>query len=453
MARDNILLIHIGTPKTGSTALQKFFCDNREILIERGWRYPKLKERFRNYKTNDPDVKKNGNFLFRQDGQVLEQGEQWNDIWKVIKEELIHGNVILSSEEMFDLETDKILQRVKGEYSNVKVIVYLRRQDDYIEANWKQAIKVGVCTDSIHTWNRKLYSQEQFIKAIHYYNKLKNIENIVGKENLIVRPYEKEQFEGEWKDIVSDFLKYIGISELSGFSKVYAENVSYEGVVLEAKRVLNASYSMSDKCYVDVNYFTRCTLEKNMDSNHKRKYSYLTNEERLKILNTFREENSRIAQEYLGREDGVLFYNSELTYDEYVIDYKQLFEYTIKLYGNMIIEHEKKIKSENTSLRLLELKLQVISSGRDIVLYGAGERCRWLLRYTKLKELKIVDNDFKKQGRMVDEITVENPMNYIDKNKYVIIVTCRQYDEIKQQLENNGLVDGVDFVLMGDYIY
>ncbi|MBQ2982169.1 MAG: hypothetical protein IJD58_08645 [Lachnospiraceae bacterium] len=456
MNKENILLLHIGSPKTGSTALQKFFCDNREKLAEKGWRYPRLKERFYYYETTDIDKNKNGNLLFLQDGCVLGEGEQWRNVWKAIKEELACGNVILSSEEMFEIETDKLLQYVKGEYNNVKVIVYLRCQDDYIEACWKHSIKVGVCSDNIQEWNQKMYSREHNIKMIHYYDKLKDIERIIGKENLIVRPYEKEQFEGEWKNIASDFLKYIGITELTGFNEVHKENISYEGAVLETKRIINCNYgniSPFDKVYIDTNLFVRRAMEKNMNTEHSQKYSYLTKEERMKIANTFDKENKQIAQEFLCRSDGILFYNNEKTYDEYVVDYKQLFDFSIKMLGSMIIEHNKRIIVENTSFRLMELKLQVISSGRDIVLYGAGERCRWLLYNTKIIGFKIVDNDLHKQGKLLDEIIIGKPEEYIDKNKYVIIVTCRQSGEIEQQLKSYGLVDGQDFILMSDYIY
>lgn len=40
----HILLIHIGMPKTGTTALQSFLYENMKNLKEQGWCYPDLKK-------------------------------------------------------------------------------------------------------------------------------------------------------------------------------------------------------------------------------------------------------------------------------------------------------------------------------------------------------------------------------------------------------------------------
>lgn len=38
----NTLLLHIGTPKTGTTALQKFLSENSEELKKQGWDFPDM---------------------------------------------------------------------------------------------------------------------------------------------------------------------------------------------------------------------------------------------------------------------------------------------------------------------------------------------------------------------------------------------------------------------------
>ena len=38
----NTLLLHIGTPKTGTTALQKFLAENSEELKKQGWDVPDM---------------------------------------------------------------------------------------------------------------------------------------------------------------------------------------------------------------------------------------------------------------------------------------------------------------------------------------------------------------------------------------------------------------------------
>ena len=41
---NKILLFHIGMPKTGTTAIQKFLYQNEKNLKAYGWCYPNLKE-------------------------------------------------------------------------------------------------------------------------------------------------------------------------------------------------------------------------------------------------------------------------------------------------------------------------------------------------------------------------------------------------------------------------
>lgn len=40
----NTLILHIGTPKTGTTAIQKFLYDNQTLLKEKGFFYPEIQK-------------------------------------------------------------------------------------------------------------------------------------------------------------------------------------------------------------------------------------------------------------------------------------------------------------------------------------------------------------------------------------------------------------------------
>ena len=49
-------------------------------------------------------------------------------------------------------------------------------------------------------------------------------------------------------------------------------------------------------------------------------------------------------------------------------------------------------------------------------------------------------------------VSVSKPEMFIDRKKYVMAVTCREYDQIKLQLHHYGLIEDEDYVLMSDYI-
>lgn len=459
MDSKNVLLIHIGTPKTGTTALQRFFCANREILRRFSWSYPALKEKFSYYPTTDSDITKNGNLIFSEYERQLDNDEQRKEVWDAIRKELNYNNVILSSEEIYQGDVEAIISSAKQEYDNIKIIVYLRRQDDFIESCWKHAIKIGICYDCVQQWAKTIWINGILKVHSNYYERIKKIEKIVSKENIIVRVFEKEQFQGEWNNIASDFLKCIGIENISEFYPVSRENESYEGSILELKRIVNKNIGfafMHDKESIKNNWFIMKNIIKINDYNKQNKQSYLTKDERIGILKYFAESNERIAREYLERESGVLFYDNNVDIPLYTVDYKDLIEKSIELMSCILLEHKQVVEKDKggelSFVRVLEMKIQMIAEGRKVVLFGAGERCRYILEKLKITVDCIVDNNERIQGTKVKDVSVFSPSEILDKKNHVVVVTCRDYGDIVQQLATYDMIDGVDFILMSDYM-
>lgn len=122
--KENILLLHIGMPKTGTTALQHFFRKNDELLKEYGWEYPDTKkildERFPTLNPimySPPDFLQtryvtNGSALFTN--WVFDTNSpQWNYLWEYLEKELENRNVILSNEDIYIQDTGRIISEVK----------------------------------------------------------------------------------------------------------------------------------------------------------------------------------------------------------------------------------------------------------------------------------------------------------------------------------------------------
>lgn len=107
---------------------------------------------------------------------------------------------------MFDnLDGISLYERLadyKKRYSNTRVVVYLRRQDLWIESAWNQAIEGNCFGEDIYAFMKKYPRASE---SPDYYTKLKEIERAASKENMIVRVYEKEQFAGDTRDAISDF--------------------------------------------------------------------------------------------------------------------------------------------------------------------------------------------------------------------------------------------------------
>ena len=70
MRRRGKLVLHIGMPKTGTTALQAMMFDNGEVLNEYGYCYLRFQKQFERLYLFSANMKKNGRFFFDKDGMI-----------------------------------------------------------------------------------------------------------------------------------------------------------------------------------------------------------------------------------------------------------------------------------------------------------------------------------------------------------------------------------------------
>ena len=125
----NTLLLHIGTPKTGTTALQKFLSENSEELKKQGWDFPDMLKEWqiqygeRAYKS----TQRNG-LLLRWSIIKKWSEEKKEKLWQMILKHLQSSNVILSDEVIWDYDpsttTAEIIRSVKNRYDNIKIVCY-----------------------------------------------------------------------------------------------------------------------------------------------------------------------------------------------------------------------------------------------------------------------------------------------------------------------------------------
>ena len=86
------LYIHIGTPKTGSSAIQAFLSQNREVLTQKGFCYPKFPFHYDYVSKN-----RNGYFLRAKKLENRQSDfEEGIEMLRKVFEE--YSNVILSEE-------------------------------------------------------------------------------------------------------------------------------------------------------------------------------------------------------------------------------------------------------------------------------------------------------------------------------------------------------------------
>ncbi|MBT3199914.1 MAG: hypothetical protein HN350_08350 [Phycisphaerales bacterium] len=187
----------------------------------------------------------------------------------------------------------------------IKVVTYVRRQDGFASSLYEQSVKSNGFAGHLQYPIRKALTPD-------YANILSNWASLVkGRGELIVCPYEKQQFCGG--NIYADFFHRVFDVDLDiSQCKVPSGNPNprLDRDALEFKRLLNIcsdlqqgavflggllSYSEKREPETTLPFITR---------------SLLSPDQKRELCLQFEESNAEVARGYLGREDGRLFYES-----------------------------------------------------------------------------------------------------------------------------------------------
>ena len=469
----NTLLIHIGMPKTGTTALQSFLFNNNSLLKKYGWCYPVLEDAESGY-WNRWSAERNGNgYKLHADWIINGMKPEWDKGMGIVLRHLEEKNVVLSAENIYGIGNSKFIADAKDKYENIKVVVYLRRQDRAIESLYSQRIKSGL---EYVEYYKPYNTFEEFVESyvvsgnfLEYLCKLDLISQIVGEENLIVRIYEKQQLIGN--DTITDFMSVLGVPTDQVDWKRKEKNASLGGNYLEISRLINSVQSI-DSCVgnrdeilswcdeeVRHDFYNVCTGLSGIFNQDRGEHGFFTVEERKEFLEKFAPDNEQIARKYLNREDGILFYDDRMDYPLYDINQSSGFEEDmVRVFTAVMHAQGQRLANliEKTSQEVIgKLMMRDVyqkRKDRKLLLFGAGRNCRKLFDIVgNLPCTLIVDNDLTKQGTAIHGAQVSHTEDIVDRKKYYIIVTCHVTGEIEQQLDNYGLKKEEDYVLMREY--
>lgn len=196
--------LHIGTHKTGTTVLQQTLAENPQTLAQQGYLYPRAG--WHQYAQHFLAFEKKGSV---NTGMTFEGETAWSDLRQEI-DQFDGNNIIISSEEFSTLTApDKIIE-LKEELKNydIRVYIYLRRQDAIFESIYNQQTKDWL-SPRIESIEECIACPEIIYPLFDYYAFLTRWASIFGKEHLAVRNYS----ELRQKNIstVDDFLVLAGI--------------------------------------------------------------------------------------------------------------------------------------------------------------------------------------------------------------------------------------------------
>lgn len=210
--------------------------------------------------------------------------------------------VLLSSESLSGWKkVPNSLEFAKEIFNNIKVIIYIRRQDLWLESLYQQFIKTGQLSseDTFGIWIEKFMSSNKRSYACDWLKQLNYWSNVFGKENIQVRVYEKSQFNNE--NIIEDFLLQLDVSDHMQdfiFEKQF-QNRRFNKHATDFLRLFNDAEDF-DKWIHLLNVWIKNPYEDTGEV-------YFTYEKRWEILNKYKGSNEEIAKTYLHNPQGILF--------------------------------------------------------------------------------------------------------------------------------------------------
>ncbi|BCN92755.1 hypothetical protein THMIRHAM_05400 [Thiomicrorhabdus immobilis] len=282
------IIVHIGAPKTGSSAIQKYLLENRTILENFGFYYPE-------HGVDENGISGGQSIL----GKKLIDNEF--DTAKAILETYLKEakqkqcTLLISAESLFNRAPQ--LKEMAGDH-RCKIISFFRDPIESIYSNYNQGIKRHFATARLETFCQNLID-----KPADFYTgeTLEKWVSIFGKNHLTVLGYDLEVF----KDIPIQnlFLSTLGIDEdtQKKYFKINNTSVnnSYCLAALELKRMLNFILDQNQKrLNNEIDWF----LQGISDKSTKPKYKLaerISEQTYLRLTEKFIMSNQKIQNEYL----------------------------------------------------------------------------------------------------------------------------------------------------------
>lgn len=196
------IIVHCGMHKTGSSFIQKFLNDNAPKLGGRGIHFPVYQDSGNHsLLMRTLDKKKSVSANLAERIQLASPCE----------------TLLLSAEAAsFPTVANTLFPRIRQEAPNARVValLYLRRQDTLRESIYSEVVK-----------RQHVGSIENVLYNFDLHERVKHFVDLVGRDNVIVRPYNPKQWPGG--ALGHDFLNAIGVGDLwEGISTTTADRVN-----------------------------------------------------------------------------------------------------------------------------------------------------------------------------------------------------------------------------------
>ena len=286
----------------------------------------------------------------------------------------------------------------------VRIIVYLRRQDEFISSLWRQKVKEGRPLSAYENYGR----DRNVRRRCSYYETLKIFEEVVGRENVIVHRFERDKFVGG--SILPDFLDIFGVKLTDDYvTDNEVMNLSTNNDYTNIQRILNQLSARPNVIFTQQSkFFADIALRL---SEIDGEYSILMDKAGTDaFLEAYEEGNRKIAEEYFGEESN-LFTVKEKDLPVWSSDTERFQQAIIKYFGQGLLDQQQRIDEVRENLKENTKRIEHHQKDKDKELKDAqkkiGELEKLLDQQTKrADELEKQQEAIKKelQGEMQKQV-------------------------------------------------
>lgn len=305
------LYLHIGYHKTGTTSIQNFFWNNRKILSkESDLLYPEIGNSGPTHAQfalclpsgRDKIISEIASVKGSEDDNPYAgyTGPEANDLYQELGKEIERTDckrILLSSECFLEWIRPDVISKHLREYCdcNVKIIVYLRRQDQWIQSVYNQVIK-----DPFIRYAGELEELPQ-ISMLDYFGTLMTWAEEFNRDNIIVRSYERSALLEH--GTISDMLNLLNLNGIKNYNfsmSIKDKNKSLESKQVKILHALNKKEVQDEIFRLVLSYFEYKNEEISTDNWPA---VFMSHEEASNLYKKYIEDNDRISNEFMNGEN------------------------------------------------------------------------------------------------------------------------------------------------------
>ncbi|MEF2229357.1 MAG: hypothetical protein V3571_00355 [Pseudodesulfovibrio sp.] len=279
------IFLHIGQPKTGTSAIQSFLKANRPLLEEGGVVYPHHCHHLSR--------------LWDGAGEKIDASRRaWadleNDIQRSDKDFVISNEGLDKAFVITPESVDTINSRLG--VGTIRIVLYLRRQDLHLESYYRQIVRGE---PHVAPFAPTVADEMVFPGYYDYAARIRTLETLFGRGNLIIRVYDRNAFHGGC--LVRDFCHALGLRWNEAFTLPPPEdNPSMDARLTDLMLKANKRLTKSNGSLREFKELLDCVEAFTFPNRENR---LLSATDRIAMMKRYEEGNRWIARRYFQREE------------------------------------------------------------------------------------------------------------------------------------------------------